>query len=81
MSEELKINSVNQIIKGTDIYVRGNKILSIGLVVKGRIRINTEGINVVVGSGSFLGLCDLPGGEYKVTYTCLLYTSPSPRDP
>ena len=39
MSEELKINSVNQIIKGTDIYVRGNKILSIGLVVKGRIRI------------------------------------------
>ncbi len=81
LSEELKINSVNQIIKGTDIYVRGNKILSIGLVVKGRIRINTEGINVVVGSGSFLGLCDLPGGEYKVTYTAdsdaIIYAFPA----
>ena len=81
MSEELKINSVNQIIKGTDIYVRGNKILSIGLVVKGRIRINTEGINVVIGSGSFLGLCDLPGGEYKVTYTAdsdaIIYAFPA----
>lgn len=81
MSEELKINSVNQIIKGTDIYVKGNQVLSIGLVVKGRIRINTEGINVVVGSGNFLGLCDLPGGEYKVTYTAdtdaIIYAFPA----
>lgn len=78
---ELKINSVNQIIKDTDIYVKGDGISSISLVVKGRIRISAEGVNIIVGSGNFLGLCDLPSGAYKVTYTAdsnaVIYTFPS----
>ena len=69
MSAELKLNSVNQIIKGTEIYTRGTAVTSMCLVVKGRIRITTEGVNVVAGSGNFLGLCDLAAGEYRVTYT------------
>lgn len=69
MSAELKLNSVNQIIKGTEIYTRGTAVTSMCLVVKGRIRITTEGVNVVAGSGNFLGLCDLASGEYRVTYT------------
>ncbi len=69
MSAELKLNSVNQVIKGTQIYTRGETITSMCLVVKGRIRITTEGVNVVAGSGNFLGLCDLAAGEYRVTYT------------
>lgn len=68
MNTELKLNSSSQIIKGTEIYKKGSKISSIGLVVKGTIRISAEGINVVAGPGSFLGLCDLAAGEYRVTY-------------
>ena len=65
---KLKINSVNQIIKDTTIYEKDEEITSIGLVVKGRIRISAAGVNLVVGSGNFLGLCDLSAGVYKVTY-------------
>lgn len=69
MSAELKLNSINQIMKGTEIYTQGEAVTSMCLVVKGRIRITTEGLNVVAGSGNFLGLCDLTAGKYRVTYT------------
>lgn len=69
MSLELKINSSSQIAKGTEIYTEGSKISSIGLVVKGTIRISTEGVNITTGPGSFMGLCDLAAGVYRVTYT------------
>ena len=69
MSVELKINNSSQIAKGTEIYTEGSKISSIGLVVKGTIRISTEGINIITGPGSFMGLCDLAVGVYRVTYT------------
>lgn len=68
MKAELKINSINQIIKGTEIYVQGEEVSSLCLVVKGRVRIHAEGVNLVVGSGNFLGLCDLPLEIHQVTY-------------
>ena len=68
MKAELKLNAVNQLIKDTVIYEQGDDISSVSLVVKGRIRISADGINVVVGSGNFLGLCDLVGEKYRVTY-------------
>ncbi len=68
MKAELKINSVNQIVKDTDIYLEGEQASSIALVVKGRIRISSKGVNLVVGSGNFLGLCDLIDGSHKVSY-------------
>lgn len=68
MKAELKKNSVNQIIKGTNIFEEGDEITEIGLVVKGRIRVQAEGVNLVVGSGNFLGLCDLLDGVHHVTY-------------
>lgn len=80
LKAELKLNSVNQVIKGTVIYEKGDEISSISLVVKGRIRISREGINVVVGSGNFIGLCDLDRDAYNVTYTAetnaLVYAFP-----
>lgn len=83
MKAELKLNSVNQIIKDTIIYEKGDEISSVSLVVKGRIRISKEGVNVVVGSGNFIGLCDLKGEEYNVTYTAetnaLVYAFPKMR--
>ena len=68
MKAELKKNSVNQIIKGLHIFEAGDEVSEVGLVIKGRVRIQAEGINLVVGSGNFLGLCDLDGGVHRVTY-------------
>lgn len=83
MKAELKTNSVNQIIKGTDIYVRDDKVSSIGLLVKGRVCIHADGVKVVVGSGTFLGLADLPSEKYNVTYTAetnsVVYAFPAMR--
>ncbi len=68
MKAELKKNSINQIIKGMNIFEAGDAVTEIGLVIKGRVRIQAEGVNLVVGSGNFLGLCDLDGGVHNVTY-------------
>ena len=40
MKAELKKNSVNQIIKGTNIFEEGDEVTEIGLVVKGRVRVH-----------------------------------------
>lgn len=69
MKAELKKNSVNQIIKETNIFEEGDEVAEIGLVIKGRVRVRAEGVNVVVGSGNFLGLCDLLNKVHSVTYT------------
>lgn len=69
MKAELKKASVNQIIKGYDIFVKGDDALYVGLVLKGRIKVHAEGVNLEVGSGHFLGICDLPDASYGVTYT------------
>lgn len=68
MKAELKKNNINQILKGQNIFEAGDKASEIGLVIKGRVRIQAEGVNIVVGSGNFLGLCDLTGGVHSVTY-------------
>lgn len=81
MKAELKKNSVNQIIKGTNIFEEGDEVVEIGLVVKGRVRVQAEGINLVLGSGNFLGLCDLSDRVHHVTYTAetnlVIYAFPS----
>ena len=69
MKAELKMGSVNQIIKGTDIYEMGDVVTSIALVVKGRIQMHCHGLNRVVGSGSFLGIRDINRGAHGATYT------------
>lgn len=66
---ELKTGSVNQILKGTDIYEEGGMIESVALVVKGRIRMHARGTNIVVGTGSFLGVRDINRGVHGLTYT------------
>ena len=78
---ELKKGSVNQIIKDTVIYGTGDFLDSIAMVVKGRIRVHGYGINLVVGSGCFLGIRDLNRGAHSVTYTAqtnaVIYVFPS----
>ena len=83
LKAELKLNNINQVIKDTIIYEQGDEISSVSLVVKGRIRMIAEGTNIVVGSGNFLGLCDLVGDKYGITYTAetnaVIYAFPKMR--
>lgn len=72
MKAELKKASVNQIIKGYDIFIKGEDALYVGLVLKGRIKVHAEGVNLEIGSGHFLGICDLPDTSYQVTYTATM---------
>lgn len=69
MKAELKKNSVNQVIKGTNIFEEGDEVTEIGLLVKGRVCVQTEGAKLMLGSGNFLGLCDLLNQTHSVTYT------------
>lgn len=69
MRAELKRNSVNQVIKGTNIFEAGDEVTEVGLVIKGRVCIHADGVKTVIGSGNFLGLCDLPNKVHSVTYT------------
>ena len=68
MKAELKKNSLNQIIKGLEVFTAGDEVTEIGLVIKGRVRVMAPGVNLVVGSGNFLGLCDLDTKVHSVTY-------------
>lgn len=68
MKAELKKNSVNQIIKEMTIFEAGDPVNEIGLVIKGRVRVCAAGANLVLGSGNFLGLCDLSNHTHSATY-------------
>lgn len=69
MDIKLNMNAVNQILKSTIIYEENQPVTSIGLVLKGRILVQRNGINTIIGSGNFLGICDLYTGRHGVTYT------------
>ncbi len=69
MKTELKRNSVNQIIKGTVIYEKGDVLDSLALIVKGKVSLQTETIKMTVGSGYFLGILDLDCGVHNAEYT------------
>lgn len=64
----LTLNTVNQIPKGTVLYVQGNTIESIGLLVKGRVLVYNAGTKILCGPGSFLGASDLIEGNYLANY-------------
>ena len=66
MNTERKPYCVNQIMKGEIIFERGSEAAYVGLVLKGRVRIQAEGVNLVIGSGHFLGLTDLQDGIHAL---------------
>lgn len=71
MELELKMNSVNQVSSGTIIYREKDEIQSVCLVLKGRVLVQRKGVRTIVGSGNFLGICDLYSGKYNVTYQAI----------
>jgi CRP-like cAMP-binding protein len=64
-------NTVNQFLKGSIIYTQGETVFSVGMIVKGRILIQSNGYKMIAGSGAFLGINDLYLGKYQSTYIAL----------
>lgn len=65
---ELNYNAMNQVTKGTVILSEHDPVSAVCLVVKGRITCINNGVRTVVGTGSFLGICDLHHEFYQVSY-------------
>ena len=68
MDMGLNMNTVNQIPKGTILYMQNAEIESVSLVVKGRVLVYNTGTKIVCGPGSFLGVSDLLEGKYGANY-------------
>ncbi len=83
MNLKLNPKAVNQLSKGTDVFIEGESVFHVAMVIKGRVLIHNNGANVIVGSGSFLGVNDLYTGRYQSTYTAydelLIYVFPINR--
>lgn len=71
MSYDLTMNATNSVARGTVIYEKGEPLQSIGLVLKGRVVVQAEGVYTVVGSGNFLGIGDVEEGKHSFTYRAL----------
>lgn len=69
MGLSLNMNVMNQIVKGVSIYEENEPVESICLVLKGRVVAHRDGIQTILGSGNFLGICDIYTGTNSVTYT------------
>lgn len=68
MKENLSINAVNQIQKDSVIYQAGEPFSSVGLLLKGRVLVEADGIRTVFSSGNFLGACDVEHDTHSFTY-------------
>ena len=80
MTENLLVNTNNSIAKGTVIYEKGQPLQSVGLIVRGRVAVEGDGIRTTLGSGNFLGMYDAGQGKHSFTYTatddCIIYGLP-----
>lgn len=64
----LSMNTVNQVPKGTVLYMQNATVESICLLVKGRVLVYNTGTKIICGPGSFLGASDLLEGRYEACY-------------
>ena len=68
MAAELNINETTPVTAGTEIFSRGDELTCVALVLKGRVTVSSTGVVVTLGSGNFLGICDIAKGEHSFTY-------------
>lgn len=66
-----KANAVNQIIKGTTLFNVEDNLEYIGLILKGRVEVLSDGVRATLGSGSFIGVTDVYMGRYLGNYKAL----------
>ncbi len=69
MESRMNPNAVNQFLKGTEIYLEGEPVTSVAMIVKGRVLMKNEGAKVIMSSGAFIGINDLYEGKYQSSYT------------
>ncbi|MDR1700757.1 MAG: cyclic nucleotide-binding domain-containing protein [Lachnoclostridium sp.] len=63
------MNTVNHIPKGRVIFGADEPFTAIGLLLKGRVLVEADGIKTVFSSGNFLGACDIHSDTHSFTYT------------
>lgn len=71
MGFALKGNIVNQIPKGTELFLENEPMSYVCVVIKGRVLAKTESVKVQLPSGSFLGVLDLSVGHYVSDYIAM----------
>ncbi|MFA9463490.1 MAG: hypothetical protein ACERKN_04295 [Velocimicrobium sp.] len=71
MGLSLNMNVMNQVVKGVSIYEEMEPVESVCLVLKGRILVHRDGMQTILGTGNFLGICDLYSGKNSVSYTAV----------
>lgn len=80
MGFEMKANAVNQIPKGTEIFLENEPASYVCVVIRGRVLARTESVKQTLPSGSFLGVFDLSVGHYVSDYIAvedsMLYAFP-----
>lgn len=69
--EGLTKNTMNQVPEGTIIFKESDIASYIGLVLRGRVEINSRGSKVVAGVGTFIGVSDVVLGRYQATYKAI----------
>ena len=70
MKEKVQLteNAMNSIENGAVLYEKDTKVESIALLVKGRVELVADGISMVLGTGNFLGACDVGKELHSFTY-------------
>ena len=71
MGFELKANAVNQIPKGTEIFLENEPAAYVGVLIRGRVLAKSESIKLTLPAGSFLGVFDLSVGHYALDYVAV----------
>ena len=71
MGFEMKANAVNQIPKGTEIFLENEPTSYVCVVIRGRVLARTESVKIALPSGSFLGVFDLSVGHYVSDYIAM----------
>ncbi|SHO53038.1 cyclic nucleotide-binding domain-containing protein [Anaerocolumna xylanovorans] len=76
-------NAVNQVDKNTTIYLEGEHVKGVAIILKGRVLAKSKGTRVVLGTGNFIGASDLSFGRYLCSYEAfdevLFYSFPVQR--
>lgn len=80
MGFEWKANAVNQIPKGTELFLENEPAAYVCVLIKGRVNAVSEAVKLSFGPGSFLGVFDLYVGHYISDYIveedAMLYAFP-----
>ena len=72
MGFEFKANAVNQIPKGTELFLENEPAAYVGVIIRGRVLARSESVKLTLPAGSFLGVFDLSVGHYVFDYVASL---------